>query len=335
MQPAPATRFTLVRSAAPLLVSAAALAGLYWFVDLKDLREIASRLRWDELPTVLLIMLLIVFASAWRWRTLLREALSWRKTALVTAIGLAGNQLLPLRGGDAMRVVLSARGRTGTASIHAGVSALALEKVFDLLAVAALGLAAVLTLVGGRSAALESQVFAMAVVIIAGAGLLLAAARTAVPVRLLRKLARMLRVKPRLYRHLLRPIHHLRLVSTPVRLLAVLLQTAVIWLVLYALVYIAIGRLVSVPLGLSDVMLLLFAGALGLALPAAPSGVGTFHAAVVSAFVLLDRPVAEGLALAITAHAVFFTSLCAIGAIALGIAARSLGPIKLKETTVE
>lgn len=325
----------VTRVVVPALVSGVAIAALLLLVDWSDLRGITSRLRWRELPAVLLLMLLIVLGFAWRWRTLLREALSWRKTTLVMAICLAGNQLLPLRGGDALRVVLSARGRTGNASIHAGVSALALEKIFDLLAVAAFGLVAMLAVIGGRSPLLGQQAALTAAVILAGAAVLLATARTTVPARLLRRLARSLRLRPRLYRHLMRPVRYLRLVCTPMRLMAVLFQTALIWLVLYALVFLAIGRLVGVPLAFTDVMLLLFASALGLALPAAPSGVGTFHAAVVSAFVLMDRPAAEGLALAIAAHAVFFVSLCATGAVALGAASRSLGPIRISGTAAQ
>ena len=64
-------------------------------------------------------------------------------------------------------------------------------------------------------------------------------------------------------------------------------------------------------------MVLLFAAALGMAIPGAPSGIGTFHAAVVSAFVVLGRPASEGLVLAVAAHGVFFIGYCASAALAL------------------
>ena len=81
-------------------------------------------------------------------------------------------------------------------------------------------------------------------------------------------------------------------------------------------------------------MVLLFAAALGLAIPAAPSGIGTFHAAVVSAFVLLGRPASEGLVVAVAIHGVFFIGYCASGAVALAIASHQLGPLRVRGETV-
>jgi hypothetical protein len=79
---------------------------------------------------------------------------------------------------------------------------------------------------------------------------------------------------------------------------------------------------------MADAMVLLFAAALGLAIPAAPSGLGTFHAAIVSAFAILGRSPAEGLVLAVAIHGIFFVGLCVIGAVALGRATREIGPIR-------
>ena len=43
-------------------------------------------------------------------------------------------------------------------------------------------------------------------------------------------------------------------------------------------------------------------------LPAAPSGVGTFHASVVSAFIFMNRSPAEGLLVATAIHLLFFVA---------------------------
>lgn len=319
-------RHRRVMTLVPLLVSGVALAGLLAISDLGDFSAIASSIRWTELPGVLVMMLLIIAAFSWRWNTLLRERLGLKWATLITSIGLAGNQLLPLRGGDALRVVLS--GRRPDTSIHAGVSALALEKVFDLVAVAAIGSATVSALVGGEAADLGNLVIVIAAVVLIAAGLLLIASSTTVPLRGARYIARRFRLSSRLYRHLLRPIQHLRLISTPRRLVAVLGQTGLIWFVLYGLLYVAVGRLSGVPLAFSDVLVLLFASGLGLAIPAAPSGLGTFHAALVSAFLLLGRTASEGMIFAVAAHAVFFFAFCAAGVLALTVATRDFGPIR-------
>jgi len=82
--------------------------------------------------------------------------------------------------------------------------------------------------------------------------------------------------------------------------------TLVMWLSVYALSYVIAARFVGVTLSYQESLLVLFAGALGLMLPAAPSGIGTFHASVVSAFIFLGRSPAEGLLVATAIHLLFF-----------------------------
>jgi hypothetical protein len=113
-----------------------------------------------------------------------------------------------------------------------------------------------------------------------------------------------------------------------------LVETAAIWLVLYVFAYLAVAQLVGMSLTVGEVMVLLFAAALGLAIPAAPSGIGTFHAAIVSAFVLLGKPASEGLVLAVAIHGVFFIGFCAIGGVALAIASHSLNPLRARGESV-
>lgn len=50
----------------------------------------------------------------------------------------------------------------------------------------------------------------------------------------------------------------------------------------------AVAKFVGIHLTSADTMVLLCAGALGVAILAAPSGLGTFHAAIISAFWILD-----------------------------------------------
>ena len=317
-----------LRHLVPLLVSALALVVVFSLTDLEALRGLAFRVRWDQLPGIAILTLAIVCAFGLRWRTLVREALPIPRSVLVCALGIAGNQLLPLRGGDALRVVLSTRGARAP-SLHAGVSAIALEKVFDLVAVATFALISASVLLGARDGATRINAFTAAggVVIIAATILLLArSGRLTIATR---SLSRVLRIRPRLYRHLFRPLHHLQQLTSPGRVAVLLIQTAFIWMVLYVLAYLAVAKLVGIHLTVADTMVLLCAGALGVAIPAAPSGLGTFHAAIVSAFLILGRPVAEGLVLAVAIHGVFFVALCVIGAVALVFATHRLGPVRL------
>ncbi len=301
-----------------LVLPLAGLAGsalLIWAnVDVDAVRSLLATRRPSLLPAAIVIMGMIVVAFAWRWRTLLCDAVRHRDAGQVTAIGLAANQLLPLRGGDALRVALTARG----CGLHRSVSALAMEKVLDLMAVAALGLAVLTVTRAATHPALAISVFSICAATLGMATLLVLSAKSQLLSRAIRQLCRNCRVPCSLYRHwaCIRRAIALSLAHRP---LAALLQTVVIWFVLYAMVYAAIGMLIGVGLSIPDIAVLLFAGAIGLALPGAPSGLGTYHAAIASAFVLLERPFNEGLALAITAHAVFFVSLCGIGLAAAAV----------------
>lgn len=310
----------------PLAISALALGAVFSFADLDAFRGLASRAQWNRLPALVLLVLAIVLAVGWRWRTLLLKALTLKRSIIVTALGLGGNQILPLRGGDALRVVLSTRGPRAP-SLHAGVSALAMEKVFDLIAVAAFGLASTAAvLVPASESQLNVVPIALAILTIATAALL--TARSGLMIKTFRYIARATHLPARPYRHLLRPLHHLRESVTPGRIAVLLIETSVIWLLLYVLAYLAIAQLVGMTLGVAEAMVLLFAAALGLAIPAAPSGIGTFHAAIVSAFVLLGKPASEGLVLAVAIHGVFFIGFCATGGIALAIASKNAKPLR-------
>ena len=317
----------ILRRWLPLTISLVALVAVFSFADLQAFRGLASRAQWDRLPVIVLVISVIVIAFAWRWRTLLIEALTMPRSLVVAALGLGGNQVFPLRGGDALRVVLSARG-TGAPSIHSGVSAIAVEKVFDLIAVGAFGLASTATLLSTGEGGIN--VISVALMILGVAVVTLLAARSVLMIKLVRYFSRATRLPPRLYRHLLRPLLHLRESTTPGRVAVLLMQTAFIWLVLYVLAYLAIAQLVGMNLGITEVMVLMFAGALGVAIPAAPSGIGTFHAAIVSAFILLGKPASEGLVLAVAIHGVFFIALCASGAIALAFTSHGLRLLRIR-----
>lgn len=330
MQTAPAHCPGLARRALPLLVSAFAIAGVLWMVDLAELRNVHRRIEWTALPVVIVFVAAIIMAFAWRWHSLSRDQFPFGRAVNVVAIGLAGNQVLPLRGGDALRVVMSSRGRSAI-SLHAAVSALAMEKVFDLVAVAAFGLASVASVVGqSKGSAMQLPgILTIALTILALAAAVLVAAGTGLLGRLLRALCRRIGLPARLYRHVAGPIMHLRHLASPKRVLLLLVQTSFIWLVLYVAAYLVLARMTGIELTVAESMVLLFAAALGLAVPTAPSGLGTFHAAVVSAFVILGRPPADGLVLAVTIHIVFFLGFCLAGAVALGLATREAGaPIR-------
>jgi glycosyltransferase 2 family protein len=314
---------SLRRPAAPFAIALVSISIIALNADLNSIQALFSAARLWALPAAAAVMCLIVLAFSWRWETLLRGAICKKSSTVITAIGLAGNQLLPLRGGDALRIALSSR----SMQIHGPASAMALEKILDLLAVAGLGLIALRLSVTGANAGLATGVGILTLGTISSAGLIVLAAWSRRFQRLIALGARTLHAPRVAYRHWVRTRIILSKALVRGRLALLLPQTLLIWFGLYALVYQVIGFIVGVPLSLTDTVIVLFAGAIGLAIPGAPSGLGTFHAAIGSAFLILGRSFDEGLVLALAAHAVFFLSLCGCGLIAATFASRTPGKL--------
>lgn len=78
--------------------------------------------------------------------------------------------------------------------------------------------------------------------------------------------------------------------------------TALTWLIGYALSYGILLKLVGIPMSYPEIILIMFAGAVGVMVPSAPSGAGVFHASVTSSFVLMGKKASEGLFYATTVH---------------------------------
>lgn len=118
-----------------------------WIISIGLLVMLASKLDfakfWDELSNVswpwlvaaaLLNIVVILFkAIRWKWLTQYGAPVSLWNTFKATIIGMAGNNVLPARGGDVIKIFLlnkiSNTGKTALASIAA------LDKLFDGLAI--------------------------------------------------------------------------------------------------------------------------------------------------------------------------------------------------------
>lgn len=312
----------LIRTLLPLVVSAAAIGLLAALVDFDEIRQVRDRVEWRAWPQLVGVIVALVMAVAWRWHRLLSGTVRWPVVLRATALGLGSNQVLPARGGDLVRAVQTSRW-SGT-SVHYAISKLVLEKLLDLVAVAVVGLLALTLLLGQNADSTMRRVglITSAVILIVAVGLLVLA-RTGGLARLVHAAARVFRIPARLYRHAYRPLFHLERAARGRALWQPLVLTAGLWLFIYPFAYFLIADAVGVSLSKTEAILVLCAGALGLALPAAPSGIGTYHASIVSGFLLFGRSSAEGLAVAIAAHAVFFIGFGASGALALYFAART------------
>lgn len=286
------------------------LTAVDWGHSLVLLRDGVSPLRL--LPFALLAVG-IALVYGWRWRMLLGRSLAPRSALVAALLCLGGNMFLPARGGDLLRLQFSHR----TAKLpHAElVSRLFLEKVVDLMTIAAVGVIAALLL---RDTLTRTS--ALSIMTVTGTALLAALAAVVATRFFAQTLTKWLRRafllarKPAFFdTHVAPMILDASQRLAVATLLAPALLTMAMWLLFYATSYMAAASFVGVSLTYPEALLVLFAGALGLMVPAAPSGIGTFHASVTSAFLLLQRTAAEGLLVATVIHLLFFVVYVAPG----------------------
>ena len=290
-----------------ITVSAGAILTLLTLVSPRDLSDAFAAFHPYYLLSFTLMVILMVACFGYRWHILLQGAISTRLAIRAMLINMGGNMVLPLRGGDLLRIHFSHAETKAPAAVLFG--ALLTEKAADLLAICLIGAVGAAMLGLGNDAHWG--------MIAATAGVFLFVLATAVLLRRRNDLVqalcfwifRKLR-KPEFYRQ-----HVSRLVASigenlGLRTFAKTMTiTLFLWLVIYSGSYLCIASLVGVSLSYPEALIVLWASGLGLMIPAAPSGLGVYHATVVSVFYILGRPIAEGLVLATALHLSFFVAL--------------------------
>jgi uncharacterized protein (TIRG00374 family) len=260
----------------------------------------------------------IILIYGYRWRLLLDRQIQHKTSFIASTLCLGGNMFLPVRGGDLLRVHYS---HIMTKIPHAKMlSRLFIEKVIDLVTIAAVGVFASVFLnqpsISTSSSILE--IFTLTSLTAVLFAVILVKYFDDSILRWLHPFFKLIGKTAFLERHI---AHLVRDASRRLTLSAMLLPgilTLLMWLSVYAPSYILVARLVGVTINYQESLTVLFAGALGLMLPAAPSGVGTFHASVVSAFLLLGRSSAEGLLVGTAIHFLFFIAYALPAAILYG-----------------
>lgn len=286
-----------------------------------DWREAARLFDPDVTPGSLLLFVGLTAAIAWmyglRWNWLLDSVLRTKTYLIASLLSIGGNMFLPARGGDLLRVHYShVAGRVPHAT---ALSRLLIEKIVDLVTIAVVGATAVL-LLRGSGEHVSDYFLATALIAVAAVvgAILLVKFGNAVLLRCLHRLFALVRRSERLERNLTHLIQDIGQKLTLSLTFKPGLLTVVMWLAVYVPTYMLVARMVGVSLAYQEAMLVLFAAALGLMIPAAPSGIGTFHASVVSAFLFLGRPAAEGLLVGTAIHFFFLIAYAAPAALLSG-----------------
>ena len=304
-----------------LVVSAVCLAVIFWLIDLDELAKALRQANPRLLVLGGLMSLGWLLLRGMVWRTLLQERASYKDVFLTLNEGYLLNNILPFRLGELGRAFLL--GRKAKLDFWQVLPSILIERTLDMAMALGLFLGA-LPFVAGVSWARQAALGAAAIV---GAGLLSVYLLALNRERVLRLLERAGQRWPLVA----------RLVGG--RAAAFMAGLAIVTdgrLFLKALGWCLLNWLWGV--GQYYVLMLAFypqaqplwavfglgAGALGLAAPSSPGGLGVFEAAMMGALAVFDSNASKAAAYALTTHLINYLVSGLLGGYALALDGQSL-----------
>ncbi|HEY7614545.1 MAG TPA: lysylphosphatidylglycerol synthase transmembrane domain-containing protein [Gemmatimonadales bacterium] len=301
-----------------------ALALLLWALRGVQLDEVVRQIRQsDPWPLALGVVLasLTFLVRLVRWRLMLRDESGaplkpwplWH----ATAIGFMANNLLPFRAGELVRVFAATK--LSGARFTAAMSSIAVERIFDGLAVIALLAAGLIfsdlptgVVVGGVRLAHAAQVAGLL-----GLGALLGAvAIVAFPVAAERMVRRVLpagRFAERIVGMIEGLRHGMASLRSPGLLAGVVFWSLVHWLMNAAALWVSFAAF-DIPVGFGGALVLQGVLAIGVSVQLTPGFVGQFEAAIVAALGLYGIPNDVASSYALAYHGATFLPITLAGA---------------------
>lgn len=313
-----------------LLIGLGCVALLLRQVDLKQSWSTLGRLGGPFLLAPIAVFFVNLPLRAWRWQLIFPSSCRPRIGQCLTVLGIANmaNFLLPGRAGDISRCVLLGDGNS-LADSSRTLATLAVEKVLDGLALVGMVLFSVWAL---RPPHWVLDLLRAATLIFAGAlGLLIILRyKTRLLIRYVRSAFHFMHLsflQEKLDRVLTSFAEGLDSVSSAPQMLMLLALTSVIWTTEAGLIWGLAGALgLFVPLK-SAVVATAVLG-LGLMIPAAPGGLGTYELFGTEAFQLAGIAASRALALTVVIHAWVYLANIAFGILLLAIKGLSLAQLK-------
>jgi glycosyltransferase 2 family protein len=304
-----AARGHLVKIALGIAVSAALLVYLFWDVDLRDVAAHLANTSWRFLAASVLLNLLSLWVRAWRWYYLFPPGAHPSRLFSALMIGYMGNNLLPLRAGEIVRVYVAARRGQ---RFWTTLATVVVERALDGLALGLIVAALFFVVQIPPSLRWPATVFLSAdlAAMILLAVLAYAPASCAAVIRAL--FHRWPWVEGRLMDVLGTMSEGLRGVRTGRHQLPIALSSAGIWLLFAGSIWTALHAAhLDLPMAASWTVLA-FLG-LGVSLPSSPGFVGVVQAAGVLALALFDIPRTEALSFSLLLHASQFFPVTFVG----------------------
>ena len=296
-------RFALIQA----LVSLVALAAVVWWASRQESPHIPTggdAIAWLLAGVALYALATLVRAERWHQILELTGVHARRRDIYaLTTVGYMGNNVLPARAGEALRVVLLSQRCNGSKRTLLG--SVVAERVLDVIALVTIF---VVTVYGVLSA---SEVLPTdRPVLVAGIGVLLLVAG-AVAVWVLRRHHVFERA-----RDWLRPLADAPRALLNRRGALLLAGTFALWAV-EATVYLAVARAIDLDIGITGALYLVALTNFVAALPAAPGSIGTFDAAVLFGAKALDATSSAAVSYVILLRFVLYVPITIVGLVVL------------------
>lgn len=323
-------KFRFQSAVVGVLIGLGCLAILLKQVDLKQSWSTLGRLNGPFLLVPFTVFFVNLPLRAWRWQLIFprRQRPTLGACLTVLGIGNMANFLLPGRAGDLARCALIG----GSGSLSEGSRALAtlvVEKVLDGLALVGMVLFSVWAI---HPPHWVIALLRIAILIFGGALILLVLLRyqTRSLIQLVRRAFRTLHLSilEEKFDGLLTSFADgLSAISSTAQMLTLLALTATIWTTEAVLIWGLAGAL-GLSVSLKSAIIASAVIGLGLMIPAAPGGLGTYELFGTEAFQLAGVAASSALALTIVIHAWVFVANIAVGICLLGIKGISLSQLR-------
>ncbi len=302
------------------------------------LRQVDLRQSWSTLGRLsgpfLLVPVAVFFINlplrAWRWQLIFPSSSRPRIVQCLTILGIANmaNFLLPGRAGDISRCVLLGNG-SSLAESSRTLATLAVEKVLDGLALVGMVLFSIWAL---RPPHWVLELLRVAILIFGGALALLIILRykTRLLIRYVRNAFRIMQLSflEQTFDGVLTSFAEgLNAVSSAAQMFMLLVLTSVIWTTEAGLIWGLAGAL-GLSVSLKSAVVASAVLGLGLMIPAAPGGLGTYELFGTEAFQLAGIAASRALALTVVIHAWVYIANIAFGILLLAVKGLSLAQLK-------
>jgi hypothetical protein len=277
-----------------------------------EFEKLSGNISYEYLIPIFLTQVMGLVVFSYRWRSLLERKINLKHAISSSFIGYAANMVLPARGGDLFRVYYS-RNETEVAYFNL-LSKLFIEKVLDFIFVVISGSLAFFIINYTNPTGQNFTLFFVSGLILVGMffSLYLLRFQNELLQKILHKVFIKLKKEEFYKGHIQKHVIDLETFLHFNKLFRLLVLTFGSW-IFYLSNYYFVSKMLGVELNTLELVFILFCGAMSLAVPSAPSGIGVFHAAIFSGFLLLGKNSSQGILYATALHLLSFVIVTFLG----------------------